>query len=93
VRNEVPLPVCTSTVADDELPAAADVPEDAEDEPAPDVDDADDAEPCEPPELQAAARTPAAAIGAPILRASEPFLDANSLFICCAFLSGEVPRR
>jgi hypothetical protein len=77
--------VCTSTVAAEELAPAADVPEDA--------DDADDAAPCEPPELQAAARTAAAAIGRPILRANEVLLDSSSLFICCAFpFGGNIER-
>jgi hypothetical protein len=81
VRKLAPLAVRTSTVADVELAVAdvelavADVPEDA-----------DGAELCALPELQAAARTPAAASGAPSLRASETFLDASSLFICYAFL-------
>ena len=80
MRKDVPLLVRTSTVAADELAPAADVPEDADG-----AEDADDAEPCAPPELQAAARIPAAASGAPSLRASEIFLDTSTLFICCAF--------
>jgi hypothetical protein len=88
VRKLVPLPVCTSTVAADEPPAAAgedagaDVPADA----------GVDAEPFVPL-LQAAARTAAAAIGRPILRANEILLDSSSLFICCAFpFGGNIER-
>ena len=73
VRNVLPLLVRTSMVEADELSAAADV--------------GDGAEACEPPELQAAAKTPAAASSSPSLRASEIFLDVRRLIICCAFLS------
>jgi hypothetical protein len=85
------LLVCTSTVAAAELapaPEDDDGAEDAEDDDGAGV--ADDAELCEPPELQAAARTPAAASGTPNFRASETFLDASNLFICCAFLSSGI---
>jgi hypothetical protein len=77
--------VCTWTVAADGLVPAVD---DADDELAPaagGADDADDDDPPELPELQAAARTPAAASGRPNLRAIETFLDDSNLFICCAF--------
>jgi hypothetical protein len=91
VRKDLPLLVRTSTVAADELVPAADVADDdgADDDAA--DDDAADAELCEPPELQAAARTPAAASGRPNLRASETFLDDRMLFICCAFPSNGIP--
>jgi hypothetical protein len=87
VRKDVALLVRTSTVAAVELAPAADVAAD-ELEPAADaagVDDAGAAAPCEPPELQAAARTPAAASGTPNLRTSATFLDNRRLFICCVF--------
>ena len=78
----MPLLVRTSIVAvDDRAPTRgiADEDDDAD-------DDADDgAEIFVPPELHAAARTPAAASGAPNLRASKILLDPTRLFICCAF--------
>jgi hypothetical protein len=90
VRKDLPLLVCRSTVAVDELVPAADVPDDADDAGADaddgdDGEDADDAEP-EPPELQAASTTPAAASGSPNLIASGIFPDDNSgLFMGCAY--------
>jgi hypothetical protein len=92
VRKDLPLLVCRSTVAADELVPAADVPDDADDadddaddDDGDDGEDADDAEP-EPPELQAASTTPAAASGSPNLIASGIFPDDNSgLFMGCAY--------
>jgi hypothetical protein len=90
VRKDLPLLVCRSTVAVDELVPAADVPDDADDaddaddgDDGDDGEDADDAEP-EPPELQAASTTPAAASGSPNLIASEIFPDDSGLFMGCA---------
>jgi len=75
------LPVCTSTVIADELPAAADA---AADELPAAAEDAElDGELLVPPELQAVARTAAAASGTPSRSANEAFLDENRLFICC----------
>ena len=76
VRNVLPLLVRASTVEADVLCAAADVDEGA-----------DGAAAYEPPELQAAAKTPAAASGRPNLSANEIFLEVGKLVICCAFLS------
>ena len=76
VRKLWPLLLCTSTVAAADPPAAAD-----------DADDAGEAgvdgELLEPPELQAAARTAAAARGRPTRSATDAFLDENRLLICC----------
>jgi hypothetical protein len=74
-RKVLPLLVRTSTVEVDELPPAAEVPEDV-----------DGAEPgAAPLLLQAAAKTPAAASGRPTLRASEALLEVSRLFICLPF--------
>jgi hypothetical protein len=62
--------------------------------PPPLVDGAEDAgeagDPLDPPELQAAARTAAAARGPPTLIANEAFLDVSRLFIWCAFPFGGI---
>jgi hypothetical protein len=73
------LLLCTSTVAADVLPPAAG-----------DAGEAGvDGELLEPPELQAAARTAAAASGPPTRIANDALLDESSLIICCAVPSGE----
>src|SRR6266568_8240988 len=70
VRKVAPLPVRTSTVVADELPPAAEDPEPA-------------GELFEPPELQAVARTAAAANGRPNLSANGIFRDDSLVSICC----------